>query len=153
LWDQVRVQGGAYGAFSLFDRFSGTLSFVSYRDPNLLKTLERFDETVTFLRTTDLTDRELTKSIIGTIGEIDKHFLPDAKGYVSMMRYLTNDSEEKRQLLRSEVLTTSVKDFRDFANILETVKETGLVKVVGSAHAIEAAAGDRKDWLQIFRVL
>jgi hypothetical protein len=153
LWDQVRVQGGAYGAFCLFDRFSGTLSFVSYRDPNLMKTLEAFDETVTFLRTSDLTDRELTKSIIGTIGEIDRHLLPDAKGYVSMMRYLTNDSEEKRQLLRNEVLNTSVKNFKDFANILETVKERGLVKVVGSAHAIEGAAGERKDWLQVFRLL
>jgi hypothetical protein len=118
-----------------------------------MKTLEAFDETVTFLRTSDLTDRELTKSIIGTIGEIDRHLLPDAKGDVSMMRYLTNDSEEKRQLLRNEVLNTSVKNFKDFANILETVKERGLVKVVGSAHAIEGAAGERKDWLQVFRLL
>ncbi|MCK4535221.1 MAG: peptidase M16, partial [Syntrophobacterales bacterium] len=40
LWDSVRVRGGAYGAFCNFDKFSGVLTFLSYRDPNLLKTIE-----------------------------------------------------------------------------------------------------------------
>jgi len=153
LWDQVRVQGGAYGAFCLFSHLSGTITFVSYRDPNLVKTIRTFDETVTFLRANDLSDRELTKAIIGTIGEIDRHLLSDAKGYASMMRYLTNDTEEKRQILRDEIIKTSVQDFRDFANILETVKEKGLVKVVGSASAIESATAERKDWLEVFSLL
>ena len=67
LWDRVRVLGGAYGAFCLFNHLSGTLTFVSYRDPNLMKTLETFDQTGQFLKSCDLTERELTKSIIGTI--------------------------------------------------------------------------------------
>ena len=33
LWERVRVQGGAYGAFCSFDRLSGGFVFVSYRDP------------------------------------------------------------------------------------------------------------------------
>ncbi|MBW2599758.1 MAG: peptidase M16, partial [Deltaproteobacteria bacterium] len=36
LWDRIRVRGGAYGAFCNFDKFSGVLTFLSYRDPNLL---------------------------------------------------------------------------------------------------------------------
>ena len=39
LWDRVRVSGGAYGGFSDFDSHSGMFSFLSYRDPNLLKTV------------------------------------------------------------------------------------------------------------------
>ena len=42
LWEKVRVQGGAYGGFCLFDRISGVFTFISYRDPNLMKTLENF---------------------------------------------------------------------------------------------------------------
>ena len=38
LWDRVRVSGGAYGGFCDFDPHSGMFSFLSYRDPNLLKT-------------------------------------------------------------------------------------------------------------------
>ncbi|MGD9167360.1 MAG: insulinase family protein, partial [Syntrophobacterales bacterium] len=153
LWDRVRVQGGAYGAFCLFNHLSGTLTFVSYRDPNLIKTIETFDETVEFLRSNDLTDDELTKSIIGTIGEIDRHLLPDAKGYTSMVRYLTDETEDKRQLLREHVLNTSVGEFRDFADVLEGVKQSGLVKVAGSASAIETVAAERQGWLEVFKLL
>lgn len=39
LWDRVRVSGGAYGGFSDFDHHTGLLTFLSYRDPNLLKTV------------------------------------------------------------------------------------------------------------------
>ena len=34
------MQGGAYGGSSSFDPFSGTFAFTSYRDPNLLETLD-----------------------------------------------------------------------------------------------------------------
>ncbi|UCG14319.1 MAG: insulinase family protein [Deltaproteobacteria bacterium] len=153
LWDQVRVRGGAYGAFCLFNNLSGTLTFVSYRDPNLLDTLETFDRTAKFLRSTELRQEELTKSIIGTIGDIDRYLLPDAKGYTSMVRYLTNDSEEKRQRLREEVLNAEVKDFRVFADVLDGVKTSGLVKVLGSSSAIEGATSERKGWLEVMKLL
>lgn len=39
LWNQVRVMGGAYGAMVSFGRASGTISMLSYRDPNLEKTI------------------------------------------------------------------------------------------------------------------
>ncbi len=153
LWERVRVQGGAYGAFCLFNHLSGTLTFVSYRDPNIMKTLEIFDQTVEFLRTVDLGEDELRKSIIGTIGDIDRHLLPDAKGYTSMIRHLTDDTEEKRQQVREEVLRTSATDFRAFADFLEGVKENGLVKVIGSSSAIESAAAERDGWLDVVKLL
>jgi len=153
LWDQVRVQGGAYGAFSLFSHLSGTFTFLSYRDPNLTKTLGVFDETVTFLRSGHVTEEEIIKSIIGTIGDIDRHLLPDAKGYASMVRYLTNESEEIRQVLREQVLNTSPADFANFSHILDAVKEEGLVKVMGSASSIEDATAQREGWQEVFKLL
>lgn len=56
-------------------------SFLSYRDPNLLKTLDVYDGTGDFLRELEIDDDTLTKSIIGTIGDVDAYQLPDAKGY------------------------------------------------------------------------
>lgn len=43
LWDTVRVMGGAYGGFTKFDPVSGVFSCLSYRDPNLAKTLDNYD--------------------------------------------------------------------------------------------------------------
>jgi hypothetical protein len=51
------------------------------------------------------------------------------------------------------VLNTSGKDFRDFADVLDGVKRSGLVKVVGSASAIETVAAERKGWLEVFKLL
>lgn len=59
----------------------GVFSFLSYRDPNLFKTLGVYDGTGDFLRQLDMDDETLTKSIIGTIGDVDSYQLPDAKGY------------------------------------------------------------------------
>jgi Zn-dependent M16 (insulinase) family peptidase len=73
LWDRVRVQGGAYGGFSSFDRRSGVFSFGSYRDPNLLQTIENYDRAAQFLREVDLNEMEIRKSIIGTIADFDAY--------------------------------------------------------------------------------
>ncbi|HEY3341968.1 MAG TPA: peptidase M16, partial [Anaerolineae bacterium] len=153
LWERVRVQGGAYGGFCLFDHRSGTFTFVSYRDPNLLGTLETYDATAEFLRTLELSDDEVTKSIIGTIGDLDQYQLPDAKGYTSMLRYLAGDTEADRQRMRDEILSTTAKDMRAFAEMLELVKTKGVVVVLGSEQSIEKANLDTKLGLQVTKVL
>lgn len=153
LWERIRVQGGAYGAFCLFDRLSGSLTFISYRDPNLLKTLQCFDQTIDFLKDLDLGEDELAKAIIGTIGDIDAYLLPDAKGYTSLLRYLTGDSDARRQRMRDQVLATNMSDFKAFAEMLEDFKKNGLVKVLGSQSAIEESLISRPEWLKIVKVL
>ena len=54
-WTKIRVQGGAYGAFTQFSRV-GFLFFGSYRDPNLRETLDVFDKTADYLRGFDVSD-------------------------------------------------------------------------------------------------
>lgn len=153
LWDQVRVQGGAYGAFCLLDRLSGVLSFVSYRDPNLLKTIETFDRSAEFLQNTRLNESELTKSIIGAIGDLDAPMLPDARGFTAMVRYLTHDTEEARQRMRDEILGTGPQDFTAMAEVLARFKDHGVAKILGPPSAMEAADKERPGWLMTVRVL
>jgi len=153
LWDQVRVQGGAYGAFCQMDRLSGSLAFVSYRDPNLLQTLEIFDRSARFLEETRLSDEELSKAIIGAIGDLDSYMLPDAKGFASLVRYLRGDTDDTRQQMRDEILSTTADDFRAMARFMRAVAEKGIVKVLGAPSAIEAAEKERPGWLSVLKVL
>ena len=153
LWERVRMQGGAYGAFCLFDRLSGVLTFVSYRDPNLTKTLEVFDQSADFLCRLELPEDELTKSIIGAIGDMDQHMLPDTKGYTSMLYHLTGETDEDRQQMREEVLDTGLADFRAFGEVLKGVTEKGLVKVLGSKDAIDEIQAERPGWLEVMEIL
>ena len=153
LWEKIRLQGGAYGAFCSFDKHSGALTFVSYRDPNLLKTLEAFDGSGRFLKDLKLGDDELVKAIIGTIGDIDQYQLPDAKGYTSMVRRLTGENEERRQKMRGEILGATKKDFQSFGELLESAMPKGVVKVLGSETAIQEAAAKNPGWLKVVKVL
>ncbi|NUO81759.1 insulinase family protein [candidate division KSB1 bacterium] len=153
LWERVRMQGGAYGGFCSFDRRSGVFNFLSYRDPNLLKTIENYDAAARYLREVELSEDELTKNIIGVIGDLDSYQLPDAKGYTSMVRHLVGDDEAERQRMREEVLGTTAADFRAFADVLEQVNQHGLVVVMGPAHNIEAVNAERKNWLQVTKVM
>lgn len=158
LWEKIRMQGGAYGAFCRFGKQSGVLTFLSYRDPNLLKTLDVYDQTTEILRTVELNEQELTRNIIGAISAMDGYQLPDAKGYTSMMRYLLYESDASRQQIRNEVLGTSLADFRNFAEILEAARPVGRVVVMGSQQALSAANAERTvngqdDWLNLVKVL
>lgn len=153
LWDRVRVSGGAYGGFCDFDTHSGVFSFLSYRDPNLLKTLDVYDGTVDFLRELDLDDDTLAKAIIGTIGDVDSYQLPDAKGYSSLLRYLLGITEEERQRRREEILSTSLKDFKNFADALEAVRNKGVVVSVASPEDVETAHSERPGFFQVKKAL
>jgi Zn-dependent M16 (insulinase) family peptidase len=153
LWEKVRVQGGAYGAFAQFDRISGVLTLVSYRDPNLMKTLEIFDGCPESLRKLSLHEDELARSIIGTIGDIDQHQLPDAKGYTSMARYLRGETDADQQRMREEVLGAKASDFIAFGDVLAEALKKGLIKVLGYESSIRDASAGRPGWLEISKVL
>jgi Zn-dependent M16 (insulinase) family peptidase len=139
LWDQVRAKGGAYGAMCSFSKQSGVLTFLSYRDPNLLGTLANYDATAEFLRTAAIDESELTKNIIGAIRNIDPYQLPDAKGWSSFLRYLLGESDEVRQVMREQVLSTTVDDFRQFAEVLRAAAAQARIVVLGSSGAIAGA--------------
>lgn len=140
LWDKVRVVGGAYGCSNVFNPGTGMFKFTSYRDPNLVSTLNTYDETPEFLAHTakEMTGSTLSNAIIGMIGDLDKPMQPDQKGYASMERYLTGLTDEIRQERRDQVFATSAKDFKEFGERLEAVSKTGTIAVIGSATSLEA---------------
>ena len=156
LWEKIRVQGGAYGAFSLFNPRSGVLTFLSYRDPNLAQTLQVYDQTAQFLRQLDggrLSQEELTRSIIGVIGSLDAYQLPDAKGYTSLARYLAGETDEQRQVWRDQVLSTSAQDFFQLADILEKMRDQAAIVVLGGEEALQSLQVQYLDRLELRRVL
>ena len=142
LLQKIRIQGGAYGAFCTFSATSGVYTYLSYRDPNVSNTLAVYDATADYLRGLALSDDELTRAIIGAIGAIDAYQLPDAKGYTSLTRYLTGESDERLQRFRDQVLSTTTADFHRLAGALEAVQAAGDVVVLGSREALEGAGMD-----------
>ncbi len=153
LWDKIRMQGGAYGAFCRFGKQSGVLTFLSYRDPNLRNTLAVYDQTAAVLRAIDLNPQELTRNIIGAISAMDGYQLPDAKGYTAMVRHLLHERDADRQRTRDEVLGTTLADFRHFAEVIDAARTQARVVVMGSQQALTAANAEGGDWLKLLKVM
>jgi Zn-dependent M16 (insulinase) family peptidase len=139
LWEKIRVQGGAYGGMCAFDMRSGVFVFASYRDPNLNASLEIYKATGDYLENLKLSEDELTRALIGAIGQLDAYQLPDAKGYSSTMRYLLDYTDEERQQLRDEVLATTQADFNAFGEILNKAFKNNAVSVLCSPQAADEA--------------
>ena len=136
LWINVRVKGGAYGCMSGFFR-SGETYFVSYRDPNLLKTLEIYDGIPKYLREFQADERDMTKYIIGTFSSMDTPLYPEGKGARSMNAYLQNLTEEMLQKDRDEVRNATAEDIRALADMIQSVLQDPSVCVIGNEDAIQ----------------
>jgi presequence protease len=137
LWEKIRVQGGAYGAFGSLNYDTGMFVVSSYRDRNLIETLSAFDQLSDHFKNLVLPSEEIDKIKIGTISSIDAHLLPDAKGRVALSRHLCKISDEIRQQYRDEVFAATIKDFHDFGNQLQELKDQGYVAVLGSAERLK----------------
>ena len=137
LWQNIRVKGGAYGCMSSFNRI-GEGYFVSYRDPNLEKTMEVYEGVPQYLRDFTVNERDMTKYVIGTISNMDRPMTPAAKGERSMSLYMNHVSEEMIQGERLEVLHATQEDIRALAEVVEAILKADQVCVIGNEEKIEA---------------
>ena len=136
LWQNVRVKGGAYGCMSNFNRL-GEGYLISYRDPNLKKTMETYEGVVEYLNNFTVDERDMTKYIIGTISNIDRPMNPAAKGERSMNLYMNHVSEEMIRIERSQILHASQEDIRALSKVVEAMLQAEQICVIGSEEKIE----------------
>ena len=136
LWQNVRVIGGAYGCMINFNRI-GEGYFVSYRDPNLKRTMDVYEGVVDYLENFTVTDRDMTKYIIGTMSNIDQPMTPAIKGERSMNLYMNRVSEEMIQTERCQILEAQQEDIRKLAPVVEAVLRADQICVIGGEEKIE----------------
>ncbi|MGH4139087.1 insulinase family protein [Clostridium sp.] len=137
LYPRVRLQGGAYGCFMDMNK-DGNLAFVSFRDPNLTKTVITYNEAYKFLENADFTEKDMENFIIGTVGRVYKPLTPDKKGEKSVENYICNITNEDIQRERDEILNTSVEDIKFYANMIKLGMGQNYCCVVGNEGKIKA---------------
>ena len=136
-WTRIRVQGGAYGAMTQFNR-NGFMIFSSYRDPNLAETFAVLDETADYVRSFDVSDREMDKFIIGTMSRVDAPLTPQMKGDIAATFHLRGITWEDRQKARAEILTARQEDVRALAPMIEAAMRENVRCVLGGEEKIRA---------------
>ena len=137
LWTQVRVKGGAYGCMCNFSK-SGESYFVSYRDPNLEKTIDVYEKAADYIRNFDADERTMTQYIIGAVSELDMPMTPATKGAYSLAGYMTHYSFEQVQKERDELLSAVPETIRGLADYISAFMEADCLCVVGNEEKIRA---------------
>lgn len=135
---EIREKGGAYGAFSDFSIY-GNMYFCSYRDPNLRETLEVYDKVPQFIRSFDCNRREMEKYIIGDISSLDYPQTPENKGALADIDYITGFTQEDRQQIRDEVLSTRIEDICAYADMVEAIMTRNHYCVFGNEVKLKEA--------------
>lgn len=136
LWNTVRVQGGAYGCGCNFLK-SGNLYMYSYRDPNLSRTLDVYDTAGEFIKNFKADEKAMTNYIIGAINSLDKPLNKEQKVKQVLVRKIAGITDEMLQKERNEVLSSTCDEMIDFAPLLETIKNSRYICVMGNGNNIK----------------
>ncbi|NBJ91561.1 insulinase family protein [Parablautia muri] len=136
LWNQVRVKGGAYGCMCGFFR-NGDGYFVSYRDPNLKKTVDVYEQAAEYIENVKLDERTVTQFIIGAISELDTPMTPATKGIYSLGGYMTGLSMDKVQKERDQLLATTKEELQGLGRYVRAFMEDECLCVVGNGDKIK----------------
>lgn len=139
LWTKIRVQGGAYGAFTRFYD-NGDMVLCSYRDPNLGHSIDAYNALADYLDDFNVSDREMTKYVIGTLSRIDIPLTPSLRGDKAMNRYFTGTMQEAAQACRDQLLQTTAADIRALAPLIRAVMKDNNVCVMGNEAKIRQEA-------------
>ncbi len=137
LWNTVRQLGGAYGCFIQFGQITGNLAFISYRDPQVKKTYDAYNEVPKIVSGLDLSEKVMEQLIIGTYGNYTPLRSAAAKGATAKNDYLNGiDVEYKKQRL-SEIISTTADDLRDFAPAFADMMTRSYRSIIGNRNKIE----------------
>ena len=136
LWQNLRVKGGAYGCMAGFVR-SGRGYLVSYRDPNLRETNRIYEELPAYLEQLTLSDRDMTKYIIGAIAELDQPAAASIRASRYLSAWLSGITDEDFARERREVLCCSCETLRGLAKYVRALLSEDCICVIGNAGKID----------------
>ena len=137
LWNRVRVQGGAYGT-GFVPRKDGSISFYSYRDPSPGNSLVAYRESVKYLNELAASNMDITKFIIGAVGEYDSIITPRTAALICTTDYLSGWSGEEEARVRKQLLSVKCADLARAANIIEGAIQDERIAIVGGSEQLES---------------
>ena len=132
LWNTIRVKNGAYGAGFIPSR-DGTVTFYSYRDPSPAASLEIYKNSTAYLRELAKSDCDLTKFIIGAIGEYDIITTPKTKAIIATRDCLCGISPDFEEEVRAQMLGMTKDDLIKASDILDEILSSAITVTVGGA--------------------
>ncbi|MCL1992480.1 MAG: insulinase family protein [Spirochaetes bacterium] len=149
LWEDIRMKGGAYGAFASSDSFERCFSLASYRDPGPLRSLDAFQSILEKGRGdggaaggadgAGISESELEKTIIGAYAKETRPRTPGEKSLMDFTRFLYGIENDYLERKLERLVAVSKGDIAAAFEELAVQKAQSPV-IIGGAKIAEAAA-------------
>ena len=145
LWNEVRVQGGAYGC-GMQATPTGQLFFYSYRDPNPARTLDVYRGCAAWLRDFCTRGESFDQLLIGAISASEPLLASERESQIVAEYALRGVTVDRKRRERRELLDATHEDLLRFCDLLDRLDKEPNTCVVGGANLLDAcgaAAGTR----------
>lgn len=107
---EIREKGGAYGGGAAYSALEGVFNFYSYRDPQPLRSLDTFDNSVSHvLNHANWTNSDLDEAKLTIFQHIDAPISRKSEGVTLFYSKVT---DEMRQTRREQLLDVTMPDIR-----------------------------------------
>ena len=137
LWEKIRMQGGAYGAFASSRTTEGLFSFGSYRDPNTVKTLEAYRAALAELAEHPLDTSQVDLAKVSVLGRELKPLTPRDSAFTNFRRRLHDIDDALRQEARDRLRAVTPADLQAIAGELGTRLGQGRVVILGGSAGLD----------------
>lgn len=118
LWEDIRMKGGAYGAFAYPDGLEPVFIMATYRDPNPARSLEALPGALRKTLAMLPDGHELEKALIGAFAKETRPRTNPDKGFADFMRYLTGIEDWMRKQKLEMIVTMDQARLRQAAETL-----------------------------------
>jgi len=145
LWENIRMKGGAYGAFISPNSLENSVSLITYRDPNPLRSLDIFSSMFKKKSNAACTEDYLEKSIIGCYSKETRPQTPAEDGLVDFFRFLYGIDNDYRRRKLERLVSVSVSNIENAYASLGLRKSFCPVIIAGEKKAKEAAKALKTD--------
>uniref|UniRef100_T1KQW8 Presequence protease, mitochondrial n=1 Tax=Tetranychus urticae TaxID=32264 RepID=T1KQW8_TETUR len=111
--EEIREKGGAYGAGMSINQ-GGILSYFSYRDPNVVRTVKVFDGSLAWINSSDsFNQQSLNEAKLSVFKVVDKPITPGSQG---TRQFLDGISDEIFHNYRLRLLDVTLDDVKKVAH-------------------------------------
>ena len=132
---EIREKGGAYGGMAGYNAHEGILTLLSYRDPQLARTLEVYEQALGWLKKGDFGKPQVDEAILQCIGSMDTPQSPFGKALSEYGNLKKGKTVAHRLAFRKAVLETTKAD----------LIEVGQRCLTGAASVAVVSSGDLLD--------
>jgi hypothetical protein len=145
---EIREKGGAYGASALFGRESGTFSFLSYRDPHIVRTHKVWEEAIPTMVERAIEPDDLKEAILAACAAVDPLLSPDTKGRSRFFDDLAGYTLERKAEFKQGLLNVQVEDLKRVAATHLSGGEASFA-TIGNPEMVEAANRELGDIFEV----